>query len=224
MTDDAGTEYRVTTLSEQAGLGSLQVTAWLEPAVPVEVRDLHLRITGLVRVSSPRGGLGIPRPLQGGEWRLDVPLRPQRTAAAPPPQPPATRLMPSTPRVPARALTGFLGLVPVGQARLTTDGAVCLWCLERYTDRTVLTLGVLRGGDSEGVEGQVRVWDDRGGSYGASLLHETSRDGWTECSVELVPALDPAARALGVRLSGLDPGGTLQGPFVFGVQLPEAGA
>jgi hypothetical protein len=222
--DDVGTQYHVRGLSRQAGLGSLQVTAWLEPAVPPSARRLELIASGIQRISSPRGGVGIERPLPDGTWELTVELVPDRTAAPVPAEPDSAALGPAAPRVPARAMAGFRGLVPVGQARVVPGGAVCVWAVERYQDRAVMTVAVLRGAEGAGLGGSVEVWDDRGGRYHVALLHETSRDGWTEGSLELVPALDPAAAVLGVRLEGLEPAGVMDGPFTFGVALPEPAA
>ncbi|MCC6832007.1 MAG: hypothetical protein IT200_11730 [Thermoleophilia bacterium] len=219
--DDVGTQYFVRGLSRQAGLGSLQVTAWLEPAVPPEARRLEIIASGIQRVSSPRAGIGIERPLPDGTWELSVELVPDRTAMPVPDEPGTASLGPAAPRVPARGMAGFRGLVPVGQARVQSGGAVCIWAVERYQDRAVMTVAVLRGEEGAGLGGTVEVWDDRGGRYHVALLHETSRDGWTEGSLELVPALDPRARVLGVRLAGLEPPGVMDGPFRFGVALPE---
>lgn len=219
--DDVGTQYHVRGLSRQAGLGSLQVSAWLEPAVPADARRLDLVASGIQRVSSPRAGIGIERPLPGGTWELAVELVPDRTAVPVPPEPGSIALGPAAPRVPARGLTGFRGLVPVGQARVVAGGAVCIWAVERYQDRAVMTVAVLRGAEGAGLGGDVEVWDDRGGRYHVAMLHETSRDGWTEGSLELVPAIDPQARVLGVKLAGLEPQGVMDGPFAFGVALPE---
>jgi hypothetical protein len=219
-TDDLGTAYRSRGVSRQSGLGALQATAWLEPAVPAAARRLALEVRDVLRVTSPRGGVGIERPLSGGPWRLDVDLLPERTAAATPAEPAAVPIAPAPPRVPARTLPALRGLVPVGQARLTPDGAVCVWALERYTDRAVMTLAVLRGREGAALGGTVEAWDDLGGRHRAAVLAESSRDGWTEGTLELVPGIDPAARALAVRVAGLQPGGALAGPFTFGVALP----
>ena len=48
--------------------------------------------------------------------------------------------------------------------------------------------------------------------------------GWSETSIEVIPALDPAAGALGVRLSDLPRSGPdgatpVPGPYEFGVAL-----
>jgi hypothetical protein len=223
-TDDLGTVYRARGVSRQSGLGALQATAWLEPAVPPGARRLELHVHDVLRVTSPRGGMGIERPLSGGPWHLSVDLLPERTAATPPPEPAVFAIEPAPPRVPARTLPALRAVVPVGQARLTPAGAVCVWALECYSDRAVMTLAVLRGQEGAALGGTIDAWDDRGGRHRATVLAESSRDGWTEGTLELVPALDPEAGVLGVRLAGLQPAGALEGPFTFGIALrPERG-
>ena len=74
----------------------------------------------------------------------------------------------------------------------------------------------------------VEVWDDRGRALrGGSPIHGAARPGWSETSLEVVPPIDPEARALGVRLADLPghgptPGARrpLAGPFTFGVAVP----
>jgi hypothetical protein len=112
------------------------------------------------------------------------------------------------------------------------DGvAVCLWSLERYADRGVLSVGALAEEPlrvaplTPGV-GRVEVWDDRGGRYEVSPIHGAARPGWSETSLEVSPAIDPQARALGVRLADLPGHGpaarVLVGPFTFGVAVPPS--
>ena len=122
--------------------------------------------------------------------------------------------------------------MPIGQARLAEGAAVCLWALERYEDRAVLSFGTLadeplRVGPVTPGAGTVEVWDDRGRRYAVAPIHGAARPGWSETSLEIAPAIDPAARALGVRLSGLPcegapprDGEALAGPFTFGVAVP----
>lgn len=233
--DESGRAYEVRALDRQAGLGALQAAVWIAPAPPPEARELRLVVTGLTRASAARGGGGVERELSGGPWELRVPLVPERTAVPPPP-PPAGRLpAPAPARVPARAHSAFRGVVPIGQARLADEAAVCLWALERYEDRGVLTVAALTEEPLQAApitegHGRVEVWDDRGGAYDVAPIHGASRPGWAESSLQVSPALDPAARALGVRLSDLPAEGSrpagpdpLAGPFTFGVALGAAG-
>lgn len=233
--DDAGREYEVDALAQQAGLGALQTAAWIEPAPPADARRLLLEVTGLTRTAAARGGGGVERPLAGGPWGLQIDLVPGRTAVEVPPEPPGEAPAGRPPGVPARTHGGFRDLVPIGQARLADGAAVCLWSLERYAERAVLSMGTLA---DEPVRvrpvtpgaGTVEVWDDRGRRYGVAPIHGAARPGWSETSLEVVPALDPAARALGVRLAELPcegppprGGRVLEGPFTFGVAVPPPG-
>lgn len=229
--DDAGREYEVRNLAQQAGLGALQTAVWIEPVPPPDARTLHLEVDGLVRTAVARGGGGAERPLTGTTWRLDIDLVPARTAAAVPDEPG----VPSPPgrpaRVPARTFGGFRDLMPIGQARMSDGAAVCLWALERYADRAVLTVGTLvedplRVAPMTPGAGRVEVWDDRERRYEVSPIHGAARPGWSETSLEISPALPPDTRALGVRLSDLPGDGppearrALTGPFTFGVAVP----
>jgi hypothetical protein len=230
--DDAGREYEVGALAQQAGLGALQTAAWIEPAPPPEARALHLEVTGLMRTAVARGGGGVERPLAGESWALELDLVPGRTAVDPPPEPPGAAPDGGPPGVPARTFGGFRDLVPIGQARMADGAAVCLWALERYEDRAVLSLGTLaddplRVGPVTPGAGVVEVWDDRGTRYGVAPIHGAARPGWSETSLEIVPAIDPGARAIAVRLTGLPcegppprGGEALAGPFTFGVAVP----
>ncbi len=233
--DDADRTYAVRPLAQQAGLGALQAAAWIEPGPPPEARTLYLTATGLVRTSMARGSGGVERPLSGGTWELEVDLVPARTGAPLPPDPSGDRPGPRPVRVPARAFSAFRDLVPVGQARLTEGAAVCLWALERYADRAVLTVATLtdepnRAAPITSGRGHVEVWDDAGRRYEAAPIHGASRPGWSETSLEVAPAIAPGARALGVRLRDLPhEGGAsaagapgLAGPFTFGISLPGA--
>jgi hypothetical protein len=230
--DDAGREYEAGALAQQAGLGTLQTAVWIEPAPPADARRLRLEMTGLTRTAVSRGGGGVERPLAGGAWELEIDLVPGRTAVEPPPEPAGEPPAGRPARVPARTFGGFRDLVPIGQARMADGAALCLWALERYEDRAVLSLGTLadeplRVGPLTAGSGDVAVWDDRGRRYGVAPIHGAARPGWSETSLEIVPALDPQARALGVRVSSLPcegpaprGGEALAGPFSFGVALP----
>jgi hypothetical protein len=122
----------------------------------------------------------------------------------------------------------------VGQARVTGGVAVCVWALERYADRSVLSVAALaeeplRVAPLTPGAGRVEVWDDRGRAYGVTPIHGAGRPGWSETSLEVVPAIDPEARTLAVRLADLPghspaPGrdDALAGPFTFGVAIPPA--
>jgi hypothetical protein len=229
VSDEAGFEYAVRSLSRQTALGTLQATVWIEPAPPPPTRRLTLVVGDLARTAPSRGGGGVRRALSGGPWQLEVDLLPARTAVPPPPEPEAEAPPAALARVPARALSGFEGLVPIGQARLSEGAAVCLWALERYSDRSVITLACLSDelvqvGPLARGEGAVEVWDDRGGRYSAGPVQGAGGPGWSETSVEMIPALDPAARSLGVRIVDLPrsgPDGVLPvpGPYEFGVAL-----
>jgi len=229
VSDESGREYAVRSLSRQTALGTLQATVWIEPAPPPPTRRLTLMVGDLARTTPARGGGGVRRGLSGGPWMLEVDLLPSRTAVPPPPQPDGEPPQAALARVPARSLAAFQGLVPAGQARLSEDAAVCLWALERYSDRSVLTVACLSDdlvqvGPLARGEGLVEIWDDRGGRYGAGPVQGAGGPGWSETAVEVVPALDPAATALGVRLSDLPRSGPdgvapVPGPFEFGVAL-----
>jgi hypothetical protein len=233
VADDAGRRYEVRPLAQQAGLGALLSSVWITPGPPPEARGLRLEVTGLSRTSAARGGPATPRPLVGETWELDIPLYPARTAAEPPPPPPATRPAGRPAHVPARAFGAFRDLVPVGQARMTEGAAVCLWALERYRDRAVLTVAALveehaRVGPIAAGHGSVTAWDDLGTRYAVAPVHGAARPGWSETSLEIVPAVPDAARSIGVRIADMPeepaPGGriALTGPFTFGIALPPA--
>jgi hypothetical protein len=232
--DDGGREYEVVSLAQQAGLGALQTAVWIEPAPPPDARRLRLEVSGLVRTAVARGGGGVERPLTGPAWELEIDLVPGRTAVEPPPEPGGEAPKGRPARVPTRTFAGFRDLVPIGQARVGEGAAVCLWGLERYEDRAVLSLGTLadeplKVGPITPGAGTVEVWDDRGRRYGVAPIHGAARPGWSETSLEVVPAVDPEARALGVRLSALPcegppprGGEALAGPFTFGVVVPPS--
>src|SRR5262245_33288018 len=225
--DDRGGTYKASVAASQSTLGALVCTAWLEPALPPEARRLELVVDALARVSPARGGgAGVARPLAGGPWNLAIELVPARTAAEIPPRPAAPPEEPAPESVPARAFSAFRDIGPVGQARLAGGAAVCLWALERYAERAVLTATVLGAADDEipplsRDRGHVEAWDDHGGAYAVTPLGGVSGPGWSETVLELVPAIDPRARALGVRLEDVPGGrdGVLEGPFAFGLAL-----
>lgn len=229
--DDTGRAYEVLTVERDAGLGAVQATLWIAPAIPADARRLTIEVRELTRTSANRRGAA-ERALSGGPWVLDLDLLPERTAAVVPARggevpPPAEAA-----GAPARAAASFAGLVPIGQARMGAGLAVCVWALERYGDRAVLTMGTLGG---EGVEvreltpgrGRVQVWDDSGTRYEAMPIHGSATARWSETSLEITPAPPADARSLGVRISDL-PGvavrpegrGALEGPYEFGVALP----
>jgi len=231
--DDHGRRYEVANLAQQAGLGALQTAVWISPAPPPDARRLVLEVSGLVRTAVSRGA-SVERPLAGTVWRLDLDLVPPRTAAESPERAAAGAPPPRPARVPARTFAGFRDLVPIGQARVAEGAAVCLWALERYTDRAVLSVAALaeeplRVAPLTPGAGLVEVWDDRGRTYAVTPIHGAARPGWSETSLEVVPPIDPEARALGVRLADL-PGHSpaaggreaLSGPFTFGVTIPAA--
>jgi hypothetical protein len=233
--DDQGRAYEVGSLAQQAGLGALQTAVWIAPAPPPDARRLVLEVGGLVRTAVSRGA-SVERPLAGTVWRLDLDLLPPRTAAEPPARPEQVSPAGRPARVPARTFAGFRDLVPIGQARVGDGAAVCLWSLERYADRAVLSVAALaeeplRVAPFTPAVGTVEVWDDRGRAYEVTPIHGAARPGWSETSLEVVPPIDPEARVLGVRLADLpghSPAATqrdvLAGPFTFGVVIPAAPA
>jgi hypothetical protein len=230
--DDAGREYEIASLAQQAGLGALQTAIWIEPAPPPDARRLHVEVSGLVRTSVAGGGSGVERPLHGGSWDLEIDLVPPRTAAPMPDEPGEQVGVGRPAQVPARTFGGFEGRVPIGQAGVVDGAAGCLGARGRDHDRSVLSVGALveeplRVGPITPGAGRVEVWDDRGHRYQVAAIHGAARPGWSETSLEVVPPVDPEARALGVRLVDLPGEGDpprgrepLDGPFAFGVKLP----
>lgn len=199
--DDVGTEYRATSMSSHAGLGSLQTTAWLTPAVPAAARRLTLEFDGIRRVSSPRGGVGIERTLSGGSRNIDIDLCPTPTRCEPPAPPPSAERAADVPRTPTRSVAGFEGVLPVGQTRFGTRRVLCAWAIERYEGRAVFTGALLHEPGAAPRGASLDVWDDRGTVYECSALHEASFGSWTEVAHALTPGIDPAAERLGVRVS-----------------------
>jgi hypothetical protein len=229
VSDESGREYAVRSLSRQTALGTLQATVWIEPAPPPPTRRLSFLVGDLARTAPARGGGGVRRALSGGPWQFEVDLLPARTAVPLPPEPTSAPPASALARVPARSLAAFEGLVPIGQARLSEGAAVCLWALERYSDRAVLTVACLSDelvqvGPLARGEGAVEVWDDRGGRYAAGPVQGAGGPGWSETSIEIIPAVGPGAQSLGVRLSDLPrtgPDGAMPvpGPYEFGLAV-----
>ena len=230
--DDRGRAYDVRTVTRDAGLGAVQATLWLTPGPPADARRLELTVERLTRTSVGRRG-GVERPLADGPWRLTIESLPGRTAVEAPPRPRGTRPAPASPRAPVRTAAAFEDVVPIGQARVANGVAVCLWAIERYGDRAVLSIGCLT---ADGVEaaplapgrGTVAVWDDAGTEYSVAPIHGSAALAWSESSLELTPAPPPGV-VLGLRLADLpgrartpEGGWALAGPFTFGVALPGA--
>ena len=90
----------------------------------------------------------------------------------------------------------------IALVRRTVDGA---GRSRAFINGTAVTLAQLR----ELGEGLVDIWDDRGARYSAGPVQGAGGPGWSETSIEVIPALDPAAGALGVRLSDLPRSGPL---------------
>lgn len=228
--DDRGTRYDVEVLRATAGLGQLAYTVRLAPAVPADATRLELDIDGIVRVSPARGGgAGVTRQLTGGPWALTVDLRPPRTVAEMPDEPGDRRRPGARGSTPARSHGAFIDLVPVGQARLTDDSAICVFAIERYWDRSVLTVAALGSHEDPAgvpvIEGAaVDLWDDRGQRYRATALHGTTDDVWSEAAFEVLPPLDPDAQRLAIRVHTIptqSEGSTPRpGPVTLGVALP----
>lgn len=222
VVDDRDRRYAVSILHGQAGLGALQVSLWIDPPPPPDTRYLRVCVPTLHRLAPARGGSGITRQLPGGPWELLVDLVPPRTTATVPPHPgsgPADAELSG--RVPSRTLGAFVDLLPVGQARISSGAAVCLWGIERYKDLALLTVSLL-GNDPEEIPGEgigIEVWDDRGTEYDAVLEQAGSLENWSEIVVRVAPRLDPAATRLGVRV-GLHADSAGSAQFLFGIALP----
>lgn len=232
--DDRRRQYRARSVAVQTGLGAAAATVALEPPIPADASRLQLEVRGLARAVPRRlGGEPVARELSGGPWDLWLDLRPPRTVREPPPDPAPAAGWSRSQRVPTRTFDGFLDLVALGQVRFRGRVAVCAWAIERYRERAVLTVATLIGEGLEAgpitpTDGAAEVWDDLGAPYQVIPIHGASGPGWAESSLEIAPALDPRARALGIRLArlpGADPDGEPLGelvePFVFGVALPE---
>ena len=231
--DDTGREYEVESLAQQAGLGALQTAVWISPAPPPEARRLRLAVSGLVRTAVARSA-GVERPLAGATWTLEIDLVPERTAVAVPEEPPGARAgrrrRPACRRAPSRASATC---VPIGQARMADGVAVCLWSLERYADRSVLSVGHAGGGAPARGARSPRAsagWTS-GTTAGAATTcrRSTARrgPGGARPASRCRPAIDPEARALGraarrparPRRRAAQ---VLVGPFTFGVAVPPS--
>lgn len=231
--DDRGERYEGSILTSASGLGQLTATVWIEPALPAAARRIELVVDGLARVNpTAAGGPGVSRPVGGGPWSLLVDLVPDRTVAEPPPEP-APGGIGQTGSVPVRAYGAFVGLIPVGQARLVEGVAVGVLALERYWDRTVASLVALGpAGDDASVpaigRAAIDAWDDAGTRYTVTPVQGAARGSWSEVAAELVPAPPPDATALCIRVGDIPRGGdggrrlSVPGPITFGVRLPTA--
>ncbi len=230
--DDRGTRYTATLVSSTSGLGQLVCAVRCTPDLPPEVERLELVVDGIMRINPSRGApAGVNRAVSGGPWNLVIDLRPPRTVAEVPPLPQDRRRPPSTGSVPARTASGFIDLVPVGQVRLRDGVAVCAVALERYRERSVLTLSALGSSSDVTVapaiaRAAVDVWDDCGCRYRTTPVHEESGDSVSEVSLALSPALDPAARVLAIHVAQVPRGDRAESaigePVTFAVTLPEA--
>lgn len=219
--DDAGTAYTATPVTGHSGLGAMLCTVWISPAPPPGARSLTLVAHDIARVSVPRGGTGVLRALRGGPWEVVVPLMPARTVASPPAEPSVGLPAATVAGAPVRSLAAYTSTIPIGQARVGRDAAVCVWGVEGYGDRAVITLCVLHNGPAGAWDGELEMWDDLGATYMCAPMQEVTRDGWTEVGLEVRPGVDPAARRLGLRVTGAAPPHTdLAGPLVFGVDVP----
>ena len=230
--DDRGERYDAQIVASTSGLGQLTGTLWIAPALPAEARRLELVVDGLARINPTRGGgRGVARPLTGGPWNLVIELIPDRTVADVPagPTAPAGAVPPAS--VPVRSYGTFVDVVPVGQARLAGDVAVCAMGIERYWDRAVLSLTALGPSTNTSIapaigRARIEVWDDRGRAYQVAAVQGAARDGWSEVALEVLPAVPPDVAVLGIRVTEIPRGteasgrATIPGPFTFGVRLP----
>jgi hypothetical protein len=223
--DDTGHDYAVTERGQHPGLGLLQLDLWISPAPAPGARRLHVTVDGLTRTAITRRGDAVSRLLSDGPWELDIDLVPERTASPVPEEPPVRDLPARPARVPVRAWGSFEGIVPIGQARLGADSCVCVWALERYRERGVLSLSVLAPpeardlGPGAAAPGAVELWDDRGRRYEVAPVHSVMRPGWTEVTLETTPALGEDVAAIGLRISlGGEPGDGL----LFGARVVPA--
>lgn len=232
-TDDLGTLYDASTLTQTQGLGQVATTVWLTPAIPADARRVELEFTTLRRVSPPRGDEPtIARPLTGGPWCLTVDLAPARTVVDPPPPSERRQRMSDATSVPARTFGGFVDVIPVGQARMVEGVGVCVIAAERYWDRWIVTLSAFGPPEQDAVapaigRAELTAWDDRGNRYRATPLQGAARRSWSEVTVELVPALAADARAIALRVADIPRGNDVgplpvPGPLLFGVRVPPA--
>lgn len=230
VVDDVGTHYVARTIAQSGTLGSLAVTVWLEPAIPSSARRLDLAVSNVNRLSATRTRASVERPLAGGPWELSIDLAPERTVGAPPFAPHPTGPLPARPTsVPVRSVGALQCLVPIGQARIQPGFTLALWSIECYLDRAVLSIGLLVDQPSEAGHlfpnaGQVSMWDDLGNRYRATPTGGITGPGWSESTVEIVPAPSPAAVTLGIAVDELpvrnERGEPLQQvPLTFGVAV-----
>lgn len=233
VVDDLGTAYNVHTVTQLGALGSLAVTVWLDPVIPTEAAWLRLSVHDIHRLSATRGRSSVERPLVGGPWELDIDLRPERTVAPAPPRPaPHVPLPPRPSRVPARAVGTLQGVIPVGQAKIRPHFTLGVWAVERYIDRAVMSVGLLVDPPHEAGHlfpdvGVVNVWDDLGNQYRATPIGGVTGPGWSESSVEVVPAPLPGVETLGIEIGEvpvLDSDGESveSEPILFGVAVGSA--
>jgi hypothetical protein len=227
VSDDTGRGYRVQERAQHPGLGLLQLDVWIAPAPPAEARTLQITVDGLTRTAITRRGDAVSRLLSNGPWELEIDLIPPRTAVDVPAEPPARGSASRPARVPVRAYGAFEGIVPIGQARVAPQICTCVWALERYRDRAVVSLAVLADPDArdlgQGVAapGAVELWDDRGRRYAVAPVNSVVRPGWTEVTLEATPALPDDVTALGVRVSGA---GGSEDTATFGVAVEPIAA
>ncbi len=231
--DDVGTHYVARTIAQSGTLGSLAVTIWLEPAIPSSARRLELSLTAVNRLSATRTRASVERALTGGPWELSIDLTPERTVASPPFAPHSADPLPPRPTsVPVRSVGALERLVPIGQARIRPAFTLALWSIEAYLDRAVLSLGLLVDHPSEAGHlfpdaGRVSVWDDLGNRYRATPTGGITGPGWSESTVEIVPAPSPAGATLGIEVDALpirdaDGQAIKSGPLTFGVAINSA--
>ena len=231
--DDIGTTYVARTIAQSGTLGSLAVTVWLEPAIPSAARRLDLRLANINRLSATRTRSSVERPLAGGPWNLSIDLTPERTVATSPFPPHPTGPLPPRPTsVPVRSVGALERLIPIGQARIRSSFTLALWSIESYLDRAVLSIGLLADQPYEVGHlfpdaGRVSVWDDLGNRYRATPTGGITGPGWSESTIEIVPAPSPAAATLGIEVDELpirdESGDAISSePLTFGVAISPA--
>jgi len=230
VSDDVGGTYEWEPLTRSFGLGQLVTTVWLSPAIPADARTLEVRMDAMTRINPSRGERGVARPISGGPWELTLPLVPDRTVAEPPDRPAGAVADDLPTSVPARAYGMFSGVVPVGQVRLVEGTVIQVTALERYWDRSVLTLSALGLPDAEDAapaigRATVEAWDDRGVRYRIQPIHGDSGGAWSDCAFEVTPALSDDAEVLAVSVSDVPRGNdtgrrfAIEGPLVFGIRV-----